>query len=48
MHLICALWLLAQPPSQPWQIIDAPQSSVVYAKDGTVIGELGRQIRTSV
>jgi 1A family penicillin-binding protein len=49
MHVICALWLLVQPPaSEPWQIIDAPQSSVVFAKDGAEIGEFGRQIRTSV
>lgn len=46
MHLVCALWLLFQPPA--WQIIDAPQSSVVIARDGTWIGEFGRQIRTSV
>jgi penicillin-binding protein 1A len=52
MNVICALWVglqLAQPPaSEPWQIVDAPQSSLVFARDGTVIGELGRQIRTSV
>ena len=49
MHVIWALWLLVQPPvSAPWQIIDAPQSSIVIARDGTWIGEFGRQIRTSV
>lgn len=32
----------------PWQIVDPPQSSLVYARDGSVIGELGRQVRTSV
>ncbi|HZS60548.1 MAG TPA: PBP1A family penicillin-binding protein [Gemmatimonadaceae bacterium] len=49
MHLVWALWLVVQPPvSAPWQIIDAPQSSIVIARDGTWIGEFGRQIRTSV
>ena len=49
MQVICALWLLLQPPgSAPWQIIDAPQSSIVIARDGTWVGEFGRQIRTSV
>jgi penicillin-binding protein 2D len=55
MYSSLALWVgllaqlqVAQQPSPPWQIIDAPQSSLVYAKDGTVVGELGRQLRTSV
>src|SRR5579862_6693082 len=54
MPFFLALWVgvlaqIAQPPaSQPWQIIDAPQSSLVFARDGTVIGEVGRQLRTSV
>jgi len=32
----------------PWRIIALPQSSLVYARDGTVLGDLGRQVRTSV
>ncbi|GJG87227.1 hypothetical protein tb265_24080 [Gemmatimonadetes bacterium T265] len=46
----------AQAPAQPatstgdpWRIIALPQASVVLARDGsTVVGEIGRQIRTSV
>jgi penicillin-binding protein 2D len=55
MYFSLGLWVgllaqmqVAQQPSPPWQIIDAPQSSLVYARDGTVIGELGHQLRTSV
>ncbi len=33
---------------QAWQIIDPPQSTLVYAADGSVIGEFGRETRTSV
>jgi penicillin-binding protein 2D len=33
---------------EPWQMIDPPQSTLVYANDGTLVGELGREIRTSV
>lgn len=33
----------------PWRIVPLPQASVVLARDGsTVVGEIGRQIRTSV
>lgn len=39
----------AQSTGDPWRIIPLPQASVVLARDGsTVVGELGRQIRTSV
>jgi penicillin-binding protein 2D len=31
-----------------WQIVPQPQSSLVYARDGSLIGELGRESRTSV
>jgi penicillin-binding protein 1A len=34
--------------AEAWQIVQAPQSSQVYARDGSLIGELGRQVRTSV
>jgi membrane peptidoglycan carboxypeptidase len=46
--------LSAQPPArggtgEPWRIIPLPQSSVILARDGsTVIGEVGRELRTSV
>jgi 1A family penicillin-binding protein len=33
---------------EPWQIIQPPQSSLVFARDGAFIGEIGRQMRTSV
>ena len=33
---------------EPWQIIPLPQSSIVYARDGSIIGEIGRQWRTSI
>jgi len=34
--------------SEPWQIVPQPQSSLVYGRDGSLIGEIGRQFRTSV
>ncbi|HEY0778741.1 MAG TPA: PBP1A family penicillin-binding protein [Gemmatirosa sp.] len=45
---------LAQPAASagtgdPWRIIPLAQASIVLARDGsTVVGEIGRQIRTSV
>jgi penicillin-binding protein 2D len=33
---------------EAWQIIPLPQSSIVYARDGSRIGEVGHDIRTSV
>jgi len=33
---------------QVWQIVPQPQSSLVYARDGSLIGEIGRESRTSV
>jgi penicillin-binding protein 1A len=33
---------------EAWQIIQPPQSSLVFARDGSFIGEIGRQSRTSV
>ena len=43
--------LRAQAPAasnDAWRIVPLPQSTVVYARDGSVIGEFGRQVRTSV
>ncbi|HYD54070.1 MAG TPA: PBP1A family penicillin-binding protein [Gemmatimonadaceae bacterium] len=34
--------------SEPWRIVALPQSSLVYARDGSLIGEIGREWRTSV
>jgi penicillin-binding protein 1A len=44
---------LAQTPAaegsgEPWRIVPMPQSSQVLARDGTLIGEIGRQWRTVV
>jgi 1A family penicillin-binding protein len=33
---------------QAWQIVAEPQSSLVYARDGSLIGEIGAEWRTSV
>src|SRR5262249_38094501 len=33
---------------EAWQIIPLPQSSLVFARDNTLIGEIGREFRTSV
>ena len=33
---------------QAWQIVTPPQSSLVYARDGSLIGEIGLEWRTSV
>jgi penicillin-binding protein 1A len=33
---------------EAWQIITPPQSSLVYARDGSLIGEIGAQWRTSI
>ena len=51
-RLLLALALAAGPlaaqGSDPAAIVPLPQSSVVLARDGSVIGELGRQVRTSI
>ena len=42
----------AQPPqaadSEPWTIVPMAQASLVLARDGTLIGEIGKEIRTNV
>jgi penicillin-binding protein 1A len=35
-------------PSEAWRIVVPPQSSLVFARDGSLIGELGSQKRTLV
>jgi penicillin-binding protein 1A len=35
-------------PNDPWRIIVPPQSSLVFARDASLIGEIGRQKRTLV
>ena len=36
------------PDTAAWTILPQPQASLVYARDGSVIGEIGKEIRTSV
>src|SRR5438045_464021 len=38
----------ARPTGEAWQIIPLPQSSLVYARDLSLIGEIGREWRTSI
>ncbi len=33
---------------EPWRLIQPPQSSLVYARDGSLIGEIGKEYRTSI
>lgn len=54
LSLVLVAPLGAQSPTAPtssgpvWQIVPQPQSSLVYARDGSLIGEIGRESRTSV
>jgi penicillin-binding protein 1A len=34
--------------TEPWTIVPVPQASLVLARDGSLIGEIGKEIRTSV
>ena len=38
----------AHKTSEAWQIVQLPQSSLVFARDSSLIGEIGHQMRTSV
>lgn len=40
--------LPAQSTGEPWQIVQPPQSSLVLARDGSLIGEVGKEWRTSI
>ncbi|MDB4899674.1 MAG: penicillin-binding protein family [Gemmatimonadetes bacterium] len=50
--LLLALPVFAQAPARStgpvWQLVAQPQSSLVFARDGSLIGEIGRESRTSV
>jgi penicillin-binding protein 1A len=52
--LLTAFPLLALPAQseggsgEVWQIVQPPQSSLVYSADGSLIGEIGKEWRTSV
>ncbi|HET8770863.1 MAG TPA: PBP1A family penicillin-binding protein [Gemmatimonadaceae bacterium] len=37
-----------RPGEEPWQIVRPVESSRVFARDGTLIGEIGRESRTNV
>ena len=39
---------LASQQVEPWQIILPPQASIIYARDGSMIGEIGTESRFSV
>jgi len=49
---LCSARLSAQQPAkrtgEVWQIVAQPQSSEIFARDGSLIGEVGSQIRSSV
>jgi penicillin-binding protein 2D len=38
----------AHSTGEAWQIVQLPQSSLVFARDGSLIGEIGHEFRTSV
>jgi len=38
----------AQQPVEAWQIITPPQASVIFARDGSMIGAIGKEIRFNV
>jgi penicillin-binding protein 1A len=56
--ILAALFALSAPSSplfaqevesvEPWRLIQPPQSSLVVARDGSLIGEIGKEWRTSV
>ena len=50
--LFTPVLLGAQQPkpadTEPWTIVPMPQASLVLARDGSLIGEIGKEIRTSV
>src|SRR5580765_3411026 len=48
LSLFCTSVALAQGTGEPWQIIQPVQSSLVFARDGSLIGDIGLQSRTSV
>src|SRR5688500_8426719 len=41
-----SLWGQAQ--IEPWQIILPPQASIIFARDGSMIGDIGKESRFSV
>jgi penicillin-binding protein 1A len=53
-RIACGLALVAgplvaqQPTEEPWRIVRPMQSSLVLARDGSLIGEIGKEWRTNV
>ena len=45
---LCAVPVAAQVREEPWTLIQPPQASVVLARDGSLIGEIGKELRTSI
>src|SRR5687768_7288176 len=47
-----AAFLVAAPvraqQQEAWQLVQPPQASLVFARDGSLIGELGRELRSSI
>src|SRR5215218_2651226 len=39
---------LAAQDAEPWRIVPQPQSTQVLARDGSLVAEFGRQVRTNV
>jgi len=48
MPSIVAAQQPARPDTAAWTILPMPQASLVLARDGSLIGEIGKEIRTSV
>jgi penicillin-binding protein 2D len=48
LAIVAAPAALGAQNAEPWRIIRPPQSSLVVARDGSLIGEIGREWRTSV
>ena len=52
MFLLVPAYVGAQqsntPDTEAWTIVPMPQSSLVLARDGSIIGEIGKEIRTNL
>ncbi|HYC52457.1 MAG TPA: PBP1A family penicillin-binding protein [Gemmatimonadaceae bacterium] len=46
--IVCAAGAAAQQPVEAWQIITPPQASIIFARDGSMIGEMGKEIRFNI
>src|SRR4051794_36993805 len=44
----CVSFAQTQHSGEAWKIVPQPQSSEIFARDGSLIGEIGTQIRTSI